>query len=326
MEAALAVALVVLVLVGGALWFLLTSSPSEGELIEQRLNRYAVARPQGAGRQGRSVLRRKQYSRIAWVDAIARRADFVDALARKLQRAGVPMRAGEFLVLQVALGAVASLAVPRVLPLDPGQLAAAGGGAAVGFLTPLVWLRLKTSRRLSQFETELPDSVDLIVGALRAGHGINHGLEMVARELPGPSAEEFGQVLQELSLGADLDTALARLVERVNSQDAMLLATAGSVQRRTGGNLVEVLSQISHVIRERLRLRGEGRVIPPGPRASGYVVALLPLLAMGMMYVTSPYHIETLFREPLGRLMVIASATLSLTGLFLNHRIARVEL
>ena len=199
-------------------------------------------------------------------------------------------------------------------------------GVLLGFVLPLAWLRLRIGRRLAAFEQGLPDVLDRVSNALRAGFGLEYGLDLVARESSGPCAEEFGQVLQEINLGADLDEALARLIQRVDSEDARLLATAVGVQRRTGGNLVEVLSQMSQTLRDRERLRRDVRVITTAPRVSGYVVALLPLLTVAAMYVTSRYYIDTLISEPIGRLAAIVGTGLVLLGLFLNHRIARVDL
>jgi tight adherence protein B len=112
----------------------------------------------------------------------------------------------------------------------------------------------------------------------------------------------------------------------VNSEDARLLATAVAVQRRTGGNLVEVLMQMAGMLRERERLRRDVRVITTAPRVSGYVVALLPVLTVIAMYVTSRYYIDTLLSEPIGRVAAAVGGVLVLVGLFLNHRIAQVDM
>ena len=325
MESALPLGLAVFALVAGA-FFLIGSGESEHDRIGHRLASYAVAGQPGGLQQALSVLRLKRYSRIGWLDALLRRLDFVAALSRDLQRAGVPVRAGEFLLAQVAAAAVAAFGAPLLFQIGGSRLATIGMAAVLAFVAPRLWLRLKRAARLRAFEQELPEALDLVTGSLRAGYGVAHGLEMVAQEMPGPCAEEFGQVLQELTLGSDLDVALARVVERVDSEDARLLATAVAIQRRTGGNLVEVLGMISAMIRDRLRLRGEVRVLTTAPRVSGYVVACLPLLALVMTYFMSPYHIEVLFKEQVGHLMLAGGAALTLIGLFLNHKIAQVEL
>jgi tight adherence protein B len=112
----------------------------------------------------------------------------------------------------------------------------------------------------------------------------------------------------------------------VTSEDARLLATAVGVQRRTGGNLIEVLGQMGFTLRERERLRRDVRVLTTAPRVSGYVVALLPVLTTISMYITSRYYIDTLLSEPLGRVAAVVGAGLVLLGLFLNHRIAQVDM
>ncbi|MBI4491265.1 MAG: type II secretion system F family protein [Chloroflexi bacterium] len=321
--------LLVLVLVAGA--FLLlggTRRQRERELLEQRLGSIAYPTQPTGLQSALSITRQKVYSSIPWLDARLRNLDLADKLARELRRAGVPMQPGEFLLLQLGVAAGAAVAAQFVLSF-PGVLwefLAAAPVAAAGFFAPLLWLRFKRGKRLDTFELALPDALDLVAGSLRAGHGLDHGLDLVAKEMPGPCAEEFGQVLQELNLGQDLEVTLARLVERVGSEDARLLATAVAVQRRTGGNLVEVLSQLSRTIRERQRMRREVRVITTAPRISGYLVGLLPLFTMVAMYFTSRYYVELLFSDPLGRLMALAGGVLAAIGLYINHRIAQVEL
>jgi tight adherence protein B len=185
---------------------------------------------------------------------------------------------------------------------------------------------MRVGQRRSAFEHGLPEALDRVTGALRAGYGLEYGFDLVARDGSPPCSEEFGQILQELNLGGDLEEALARLVGRIQSEDARLVATAVAVQRRTGGNLVEVLAQMSATLRERERLRRDVRVLTTAPRVSGYVVALLPAVTVGAMYVTSRFYVETLFSDPIGRLAAVAGGLLVLVGLFLNHRIAQVDL
>jgi tight adherence protein B len=199
-------------------------------------------------------------------------------------------------------------------------------GAVIGLISPLVWLRYRVGRRRNAFEQGLPEALDRVTGALRAGYGLEYGFDIVARDGAPPCSEEFGQILQELNLGADLEETLARLIIRIDSEDARLLATAVAVQRRTGGNLVEVLGQMSQMLRERERLRRDVRVITTAPRVSGYVVAMLPLFTVFVMYFTSRYYVDTLLSEPLGQVAAGVGGVLVLIGLYLNHRIAQVDL
>lgn len=326
MDQTILVALLVFLLISQAVLLAGTASFGERERVAQRLTSYTVPTFTGTLASSVTVLRRRRYSRFPLLDTVLARADMGDGLTLQLQQAGIPLRAGEFLFAQLALATLAGLAgVLAAWDLVGGPFAGILA-AIVGFFAPLVWLRTRVNARQSAFEQGLPDALDRITGALRAGYGLEYGFDLVARESSGPCAEEFGQILQELNLGGDLEEALARLTVRVTSEDARLLATAVAVQRRTGGNLVEVLGQMGLMLRERERLRRDVRVITTAPRVSGYVVALLPLLTTAVMYLTSRYYIDTLLSDPVGRLAAGVGGGLVLIGLFLNHRISQVDL
>jgi tight adherence protein B len=326
MDQTILISCLVFLLVSQAVLLVGTTSYGERERIADRLSAYTLPSFQGPLSRGVSVLRRRRFSRFPVLDAILARVDVGDRLTLQLQQAGLPIRGGEFLFAQLMIATVAGLAGVVVGWDGFGGPLAAVGAAAIGFVAPLFWLQTRVGTRRTAFENGLPDALDRITGALRAGYGLEYGFDLVARESVGPCAEEFGQILQELNLGGDLEEALARLVQRVTSEDARLLATAVGVQRRTGGNLIEVLGQMSGMLRERDRLRRDVRVITTAPRVSGYVVALLPVISTVAMYLTSRYYIDTLLSEPLGRVAAVVGAGLVLVGLFLNHRIAQVDM
>lgn len=302
-----------------------TSSGSEKDRVAQRLNAYTAPLWESRIERSISVLRRRRYSRFPVLDQMLARLDLGDSLSLQLQQAGLPLRAGEFLFVQLVVATLCGLVGAIAGWEAMGGPLAAVLGAIIGFIGPHGWLRYRIAQRRSAFEQALPESLDRVTGALRAGYGLEYGFDLVAREGTPPCSEEFGQILQELSLGGDLEEALARLILRVNSEDARLLATAVAVQRRTGGNLIEVLGQMGQMLRERERLRREVLVLTTAPRISGYVVALLPLVTVVVMYFTSRYYIDTLLSEPLGRLAAAVGASLVLVGLYLNHRIAQVD-
>ncbi|HET6314852.1 MAG TPA: type II secretion system F family protein [Chloroflexota bacterium] len=326
MEQSVLVTVLVFLLVMQAALLATGGGVGEREVIARRLQDIALPTWQTGLPSTISILRRRRYSRLPWLDMVLTRFDLADGLSHQLQRAGVPLRAGEFLFLQLVLATTFALLGALIGWETFGGPVAALLAGFIGFCAPLPWLRMMGTRRVAAFEQGLPDALDRVTGALRAGYGLEYGFDIVAREMVGPTAEEFGQILQELNLGGDLEEALARMLDRVNSEDARLLSTAVAVQRRTGGNLVEVLGQMALMLRERERLRRDVRVITTAPRISGYVVALLPVLTMAVMYLTSRYYVEALLSSPIGRLAAIASAGLVVLGLFLNHRIAHVEL
>jgi tight adherence protein B len=309
--------------------FLLATSSgrvTQRERVAQRLNSYIVPSFEGRLQGSISVLRRRRYSRLPWLDGILARLDLGDGLSLQLQQAGLPLRAGEFLFLQLMAGTLVGLAGALLAWESFGGPFAALIGCVVGLIGPLAWLRFRIAQRRTAFEQGLPEALDRVTGALRAGYGLEYGFDLVAREGTPPCSEEFGQILQELNLGGDLEEALARLLLRITSEDAKLLATAVAVQRRTGGNLIEVLGQMSQMLRERERLRRDVRVLTTAPRVSGYVVALLPMLTVVAMYFTSRYYIDTLLSDPLGRLAATVGGVLVIIGLYLNHRLAQVDM
>ena len=328
MSGVVLITIVVFALVLQAAW-LATDALRDREPITpvaERVTAYTDLVWESKGPDATSIRRRKRYSRLPWLDALLHRFDLADSLSKDLLRAGVAMRAGEFLFVQLVTTTLSGFAAFLLLPGVMGGIVPAVAAAAAGYVAPILWLRIKRSKRLKLFERDLPDALDLVASSLRAGYGVVHGFDVVARENDGPCGEEFGQVLQEVSLGAELDAALGRITERVDSEDARLLATAVAVQRRTGGNLIDVLGQMAHVLRERQRLRREVAVITTAPRVSGYVVSLLPVLLMMAMYFLSRYYVEMLFDEPIGRIALVASGVLVVTGLTLNRKIASVEM
>jgi tight adherence protein B len=325
MESAGVISLLVFFLVAEAVWLIAPAPAMERGAVAERVTSYVVPlwEPKQAG--GVSVMRRARLSRIPWLDALLDRFNLAAGLSSQLVRAGIAVRAGEFLFIQLALVSVVAIVAVIVLSSILGVVTAAAVGALLGLFVPLGWLRFKVGRRVSEFEQALPDALDLIAGSLRAGFGLPHGLDLVSRGNEGPIAEEFGQVLHEVNLGSDLEVSLARILERIDSDDVRLLATAVAVQRRTGGNLVEVLGQLAGVMRERQRLRRDLHVITTAPRVSGYVVALLPVLTAAMMFITSRYYIDTLLSSPTGRIAALVGAVLVGIGLFINRRIATVD-
>jgi tight adherence protein B len=326
MDQSVLVSALVFLLVAQSVLIAGTGRIGDRERVSRRLASYTVPSFEGRLPTSISVLRQRRFSRLPWLDRALAQTSLSDALSNQLQQAGLPVRAGEFLFLQLTGATMAGLAGALLGWQAFGGPLAALLAAIIGLLAPSIWLRYRITQRRTAFEQGLPEALDRVTGALRAGYGLEYGFDLVAREGTPPCSEEFGQILQELTLGGDLEEALARLIQRVDSEDARLLATAVAVQRRTGGNLIEVLGQMSQMLRERERLRRDVRVITTAPRVSGYVVALLPVLTTLAMFVTSRYYIETLLSEPLGRLAAAVGGGLVLVGLWLNHRIAQVDL
>ncbi len=262
---------------------------------------------------GKEVLRRG--------GALFDRSRLAARVEEKLAQADLPLRGSEYLFLVALLGCGAFLvfwALTRRLGL------ALLGGAA-GFGAPWVHLARARARRISLFNAQLADVLAALANSLRAGYSFLQAVEVVARELPPPVATEFGRALREMQLGASTETALVNLSRRVGSEDLDLVVTAIIIQRQVGGNLAEVLDNISETIRERVRIKGEVRVLTAQGRISGLVVGLLPVALFLFLYAFNPGYVGLLFRDPVGVLLLAGALCGEAVGFLVIRRIVEIE-
>ncbi len=198
--------------------------------------------------------------------------------------------------------------------------------ALIGALIPYVSIRRRATKRMRKFEAQLPDAIDLIGRAIRAGHPLSAGLKMVGDETDDPVAGEFQRVFEEQRFGLPFSDTLLSLADRVRLMDVRILNTAILIQREVGGNLAEVLDNLSYTIRQRFKLRRQLRVITAQGRLSGYVLAVLPIALGFVIFLLNPSYILTLFQEPVGRLMVAIAVVLQLLGYLWIRKIVDVEI
>lgn len=278
-----------------------------------RLRLHAVAPRDGEPAETPSLLRRATQPG-AWQGVFGR-------IALELRRAAVvSLTPARFLGLSAALGWIGfqALLVWVSMPVWalPGLAAA---------LLPWVWLRRRSRLRAQAFEAQFPEALDLLIRALRAGHSLSSGLQLVADELPDPLGGEFAQVSNEVRLGQPLKRALDELVARVENPDIAFFATAVAVQQETGSNLVEVLENLAHVIRDRFQLLGKVRALTALGRASANLLGVWPPVMVGMLWLVNADYVAPLWTTPEGRTMVIVSAVLVVTGYVLCLRMAQIR-
>lgn len=242
-------------------------------------------------------------------------------LDRLLEQSGLEWSVGRLLGL-MAMAALLGWCAALWLRM-PGVLALLGG-AAFGALPLLYVVRSKASR-LARIDQQLPDALDLIGRALRAGHAFPTALSMVGSEMREPLAAEFSIVFDEVNFGMSMQDALLNLATRVPSTDLRYFVIAVMIQRETGGNLGELLANISHIIRQRIKLLGQVRVLSAEGRMSAWVLGLLPFAAAGMIQLTSPQFLEVLYTDPGGRKMLAVAGGLMLAGFFAMRRIIRIR-
>ena len=204
-------------------------------------------------------------------------------------------------------------------------------GAILGAMLPRMYVRSQQKKRLIKFSEQLGDMLNLMVNGIRAGYSTLQAMEAVSRELPPPISDEFHRVVQEVQLGVTMETALDNLLRRIPSDDLDLVITAINVQREVGGNLAEILDTISHTIRERVRIKGEIRVLTSQMSFSGKLLAILPVGVFVVLYFVNRAYIMTLVAPesnaafPCGYAAIGASGLLIVIGYFVMNKMAQIE-
>lgn len=220
---------------------------------------------------------------------------FAQKWKQQLARADLKLKVTEFAALHI-VGAIAGFAICYFL-LFSGSIVISIVGGFVGFFTPRFYVGRRVQSRLIRFENQLPDTLSLWVNALRSGYSVPQAMEAISRDAPEPTSTEFKRVVQENQLGIDLSDALAHLLNRVESEDLDLVITAVNIQREVGGNLAEILEVIGHTIRERIKLKGEIRVLTAQGRITGYLISGLPIVLALFLYAINPSYMGNLFEN-----------------------------
>ena len=284
----------VVLLIAIVLLFVGLSGRSTGQdLVERRLGR-REKKEQAQGEKGLSEI---------GVSAAVNRAvagrGFADNLAIQIAQADLKWTVGEFLVLSLLLAVVLGLlfyVIKRYIFIPVGIIAS--------FFGPRIYLGIRKSARLKAFDEQLGDALSLIVNSLRAGYSTTQAFEVISNEMPTPIADEFGRVVLELQLGVSFDVAMANLLRRMPSPDMDLIITAMSVQREVGGNLAEVLDNISFTIRERVRIKGDIKTLTAQGRITGVLITGLPFILSGVVYLVNPDFMSGMIEDPCGWAMI----------------------
>jgi tight adherence protein B len=249
---------------------------------------------------------------------------FAKRVATDLARANLKLTVAEYMLLTVAAIAV-GIAGGAVATRRFWIVGAVVGGI-LGFLLPRIWLGLRQTRRLNAFNGQLGDTITLLANSLRSGYSLLQSMEMVARELPPPMAEEFERVTREIGLGLSNEEALNNLYRRIQSDDLDMMITAINIHHEVGGNLSEILDTIGHTIRERVRIKGEIRTLTAMARYSGYLVSVLPVAVAGLLFVMNADYMSQLWEDPCGVQMIILSGLGMVTGWIIIRRIVNIEI
>jgi len=268
-----------------------------------------------------SVVRQRGDMEEGLLRALAERIPQLWDLHHMLSQSGLKWTLQGFLTRTAIFGTLCGL-----VGLFALQSSATGAGTFLaGSVVPFFYVRRKKVKRIQQLESQLPDAIDLIARAVRAGHPLSEGLRMAGEEAPEPLASEFRVTFEEQRFGLPFEEALLGLGDRVEVVDVRILITAILVQREVGGNLSEILEQIAETMRSRFNLKRQVRVYTAQGRMSGYTLAALPIFVGLVVSVINPEYMQTLFDESLGRGMLGCAAFLQGIGFLWIRRIVDVR-
>lgn len=242
-------------------------------------------------------------------------------LERLIAQAGRTTPVSRLLMVSLGLLVIGGLLIGQWLS---SPLMALLGGALIAAL-PVLQLRRERSKRLAQFEEQLPDALVIMSRALRAGHPFSDAMKLVAEEMPAPTGTEFRTTFMEVNYGGDVRTALEGMLERVGSVTVMVFVTSVMIQKETGGNLAELLDSLASVIRERFRFQRKLKTLSAEGRMAAWVLSLLPFGLAAVLALVSPNFLPMLIDHPMGRKMVVASFVMVIVGIFWMRRIVRID-
>jgi tight adherence protein B len=266
------------------------------------------------------VLRDMRMSQMPLLNAILERIPGMRRLEHLLEQGDISIGFGAFLGIMIGLAGAGAVLAAKISHMPLMALP----GAAAGYL-PVMYAVRRKGKRIAQFEKQFPDSLDILNGALRAGLAFSAAIQVVAEESPAPVSSEFTIVFEENRLGLDLKDALMNLARRIDSAELRMFVTAVILQRETGGNLVEILENAAHIIRERFRILGEVRAMTAQQRFSGLVLTLLPVGLAAFFMVAAPDYMRTLVTDPWGKYLIVGALSLQLIGYLVIRKIVAIK-
>ena len=321
--------ILLILIIGSSLAFLLlfvgliVTVRSEKSIVDKRLGQYIDEESRKSKRD-----QEKATPVGDWLDRRIEKTSLGGGVAHELARADLKLKPGEYLMVRL-ISAVGTAFVAWFL-MDRGNSVPIFTvvGFIFGFYLPRFYVKRQQSKRLHRFDNQLADMLNLMVNGLKAGYSTMQAMEAVSREMPAPISDEFHRVVQEMQLGLAMEVSLDNLLRRIPSPDLDLVVTAMNVQREVGGNLAEILDTISYTIRERVRIKGEIRVLTSQVMYSGRFLSFMPvILALVLWLVNRPYMMQ--FFNPETRLIgigaLVAGGLMILSGYFVMTRIGNID-
>lgn len=268
-----------------------------------------------------SLLRKKNRYKLAAFERWIEKLPGVARLGHLIEQAGREVPAYRVVLLSLGVGLGLGLLVWFLTHSFGGGLLA----AVIGFFLPFLKLRWERDRRIAQFEEQLPEALDIMSRAMKAGHPFTETLQVAAEEMRDPLAKEFRLTFADINYGVDIKTAFLGLLTRVPSMSLMAVVTGVLVQRDAGGNLAEILEKIAAVVRGRFRFQRKVRTLSAEGRISAWILSLVPFFLTAALHLTNPSYIPMLVKDPLGRTLILAAFINLVFGIFWLRRVIRID-
>lgn len=264
------------------------------------------------------IWRRSVHSLSGFFD----KTHFAKNMENKLVQADLKLRGSEFVVITL----FSMLALMSIfLLLSGGKIIVGIVGLFLGYIIPIIVVKFKIAKRIKDIDAQIADALVLISSSLRSGYSFMQAIELVGREMAPPISVEFHRVLREINLGVTTSDAMNHMAERISSEDLDMVVTAVLIQRQVGGNLAEILDNISTTIRERVKIRGHVRTLTAQGRLSGTIISLLPIGLCGVIYIINPGYIVPLFTQISGQIMLAVGVVMEIIGITLIRNIVNIK-
>jgi tight adherence protein B len=269
-----------------------------------------------------NILKTSIYSEVTWLNDLLSRFRLTHHVALMLERGNVDMTPGLFLLLCAGAGAIT---VFLLVTIGQTLLVAVLVGI-VGLVSPYIYLKVITWRRLRKFLEQMPDGLDMIAQSLQAGLGLTQSLVFVGKEMPDPLGTEFSVFIEEVNLGLPLNEAMKNLQERMSLPEVRLFSTALLVQREVGGSLAELLTKLSDIIRDRFRIERMIKSLTAQNRMTAWIVCSIPPILALFMFIREPEVMNTMMTSPVGRGMLAVGLILEILGIVTFHKLIKVHI
>jgi len=292
-------------------------SPNRGK-IRKRLRKYAYVEQ---GVDGSDIMRKRLLSDIPFVNNLLLKMSVAQKLDNLIIQANAKYTIGFYILLAFLMAALGSIFGSLVIKNHMISL------VLIPFFGwfPFLYLNFLKQKRMERFRKQLPEGLDLISRALKAGHAFTGGIKLVADEFDDPLGPEFAEMLEEINYGVSISEALKNLAKRVGGSEIKYFVVGVILQRETGGNLAELMDTLSNLIRERFKFDGKVRTLSAEGKLSAVVLVCLPFAIIGYLKLTQPNYMNLLFTDPIGRVMGIVAVIMMIIGIFVMKKLVKIE-